>query len=324
MALPFLARRFVPELGVLDGEGPVLFLIGGHSLGHLPAGRRHRQTALSGLPELRRQAAAHVAHGVDDLVHGDLALDARQGHVRSGDGVHGAHDVALHAGHLHQTRHRVAHQTQHVLQGHGHRVAHLLRRAAPEGHQRPRRHGRGAAHLRLTAAGGAGDAGPVGDHRADAAGHVQGLEHGELRQLLPAVQGNQHRRQHSAGPRRGSRHDPAHTGVGFAHGQRLGNDLSGEFPADGAVPGGVLAHPRPLPAHQAAEAAALTGVGVGGVQHGPPGKGHLFDALVPGDHPVGHVGLHHDLPDGLALPADDSQQFLHGVQIHVSPPSRSR
>ena len=90
------------------------------------AGGGGGQAAQGGFPELHRHAAAHLAHGVDDLVHGDAAGDARHGHVRHADGVHRADDVALDAGNLHQARHGVAHQAHEVLQGHGHGVADLL------------------------------------------------------------------------------------------------------------------------------------------------------------------------------------------------------
>ena len=106
---------------------------------------------------------------------GDAALEARQRHIRRTDGVDGADDIALDAGDLHQTCHRVADQAQQILQGHGHSVADLLAAAAPEGHQSPRRHGTGGADLRLTAAGSTGDAGPIGDDGADTAGYIQCL-----------------------------------------------------------------------------------------------------------------------------------------------------
>ena len=61
------------------------------------AGGGVRQTAQRRLPELHGDAAAHLAHGVDDLVHGDAALDARQRHIRRTDGVDGADDIALDA-----------------------------------------------------------------------------------------------------------------------------------------------------------------------------------------------------------------------------------
>ena len=53
--------------------------------------------------------------------------------------------------------------------------------AAPQGDQRARRHGGRRADLRLTAAGSAGDARPVGDDRADAGGDIQRLEQLVLR-----------------------------------------------------------------------------------------------------------------------------------------------
>ena len=127
-------KRTCPEAGpfsvsilLLDVAAFFLFCL------HGPAEGRGGQAALGGLPQLHRQVAAHVAHAVDDLVYRHPALDARQGHVRRADGVHRPDDVPLHAGDLHQPRHRVAHQAHQILQGHGHGVADLLRHAAPAG-----------------------------------------------------------------------------------------------------------------------------------------------------------------------------------------------
>ena len=61
--------------------------------------------------------------------------------------------------------------------------------AAPQVHQGPRRHGGCRAHLRLAAAGGAGDGGPVADHRPDAGGHVQRPDDGVLLYSRPGGTG---------------------------------------------------------------------------------------------------------------------------------------
>ena len=201
-------------------------------------------------------------------------------------------------------------------------MAQLLLRAAPQVYQRAGGHGRGAADLRLTAPGGPGDAGPVGDHRTDAAGGKEGLQHGLLGQVLPPVEGDEYRRQHAAGPRRGGGHHPAHAGVGLAHGQRLGDDLGHELAADGVL-GSVVVHELPLSARQAAETAPLAGIHLGGLPHHVPGLGHLGQGVPPGDPPVGHVRLQDDLPEPLALPPGGGGDVAHRIQIHVSPPSCS-
>ncbi len=175
-----------------------------HVLLHRQSRRRYRQAAQGGLPELHRHPASHFAHAVNDLVHRDAALHACQGHVRAADGVHRAYHVPLYAGHLHQAGHRVAHQAHQVLQRHGHRMADLLAIAAPQRRQRPGRHGGSGADLRLTSAGRAGNAGPERNDRPDAGGHIQRLEDLLLRCFTGLIQRHQHRRQHAAGPRRGT------------------------------------------------------------------------------------------------------------------------
>ena len=56
-----------------------------------------------------------------------MALDANFHEMDSESADH----IALHAGDLHQSRHRVAHQPHQVFQRHGHRVADLCAAAAP-------------------------------------------------------------------------------------------------------------------------------------------------------------------------------------------------
>ncbi len=189
--------------------------------------------------------------------------------------------------------------------------------------QGPCRHGGGAADLRLTAAGRAGDAGPVGDHRADAAGGEHGLQHLVLGEVLPPVEGHQHRRHHPAGPGGGGGHDAAHTGVALPHGEGLGNHLSDELPANGGAAGRVVPHLLALAAGEAAEAPPVPGVDLGGLLHGVPGPGHLLQGVAPGHAPVDHIRLQDDLPEGLALPPDGGDNLLHGIQIHLSSPSCS-
>ena len=276
-------------------------------------------------PQLHRQAAAHIAHAVDDLIHRYPALNARKGHVRRADGIHRADDVPLHAGDLHQPRHRVAGQAQQVFQGHGHSMADLLRRSAPQIHQGPSRHGGCRAHLRLAAAGGAGDGGPVADDGPDAGGHVQRPDDGILLYTAPAVQGHQHRRQYAAGPRRGGRHDPVHAGVGLRHAQCRGDDLLEVGAAEGLLSGGVVPHLLGIPPHQAADAAPVCPVGVHRLHHGPPGGVHLPEGGLRRHLPLFHVRVPHHLPEGFLTCLDLVENLLHGIQRHLSlPPSRNR
>ena len=204
-------------------------------------------------------------------------------------------------------------------------MADLLAAAAPQGHQRPSRHGGGRADLRLTAAGSAGDARPIGDDRADTAGHIQRLQQLVLAQLLVPAQGQQHRRQHAAGARRRRRHDAAHTGVGLRHGQRLGDDLADVAAGHGFTPQAVLPHFHAVTAHQAADALAPAGVAVRRIGHGLPGDEHLRHGLVARHLALVHIRLQHDLPEGLALLLHAVKYFLHRIQSHRHPPPcRSR
>ena len=67
------------------------------------------------LAELDRHAPSDLAHRVDDLVDGDAALDARERHIRRGDRVHRADDVALDARDLDKARDGVADHTVFLL-----------------------------------------------------------------------------------------------------------------------------------------------------------------------------------------------------------------
>ena len=81
-------------------------------LGDTDAGRRGGKTALTGLPEVGGEEAAHAAHGVDDLITGDGVVHPGKGHIRTGDGVHGADDIPFDAGNFHEAGHRVADEAQ--------------------------------------------------------------------------------------------------------------------------------------------------------------------------------------------------------------------
>ena len=146
-----------------------------------------------------------------------------------------------------------------------------------------------------------------------------------LAQLLVFAQGQQHRRHHAAGTCCGGRHDPAHAGVGLRHGQRLGDDLADVAAGHGLAAEAVLPHLHAVSAHKAADAAAASGVVVGGILHGLPRQQHLGHGLVARHLPVLHVGLQHDLPEGLALLLHAVKDLLHRIQRHLHPPPcRSR
>ena len=134
------------------------------------------KTAQRRFPQLHRHPGTYLTHAVNNLVHRDAALDTGQRHIRAAHRVDRTHHIPLHAGDLHQSRHRVAHKAHQILQCHGRGMADLLAVAAPERGQRPCRHGGGGADLRLTAAGRTGNAGPEADDRADAGGGIQRLQ----------------------------------------------------------------------------------------------------------------------------------------------------
>ena len=175
-------------------------------------------------------------------------------------------------------------------------MGHLLRRAAHHGHQGGGRHAGGGAHLRLTAPLRAGDGGPGGDHLSEAGGDIEGLYHGLVTQAVPGLEGNQHRRQHPAGPRRGGGHDAAHAGVALA-GLEGGSD---HLPQEGRAQAGARAVQQGPRA--AGEAAAGAGGGVvlrhRGL-HGRPQGGHLVPGAVPVRTPVPEIVLQHRPPQGL-------------------------
>ena len=66
-------------------------------LGDADAGRRSGKTALTRLPEVGGEQAAHAAHRVDDLITGDGVVHPGKGHIRTGDGIHCANDIPLDA-----------------------------------------------------------------------------------------------------------------------------------------------------------------------------------------------------------------------------------
>src|SRR5690606_18470579 len=76
----------------------------------------HRQAAAAGFLVLVLHVVAGLAHGLDDLVEGDLVGPvAAHGHAAGVDRLDRAHGVALDAGDLHQPADRVAGQAEVVL-----------------------------------------------------------------------------------------------------------------------------------------------------------------------------------------------------------------
>ena len=92
------------------------------------------------------EQAAHAAHGVDDLITGDGVVHPGKGHIRTGDGVHGADDVPLDAGDFHEAGHGVADEAQQVAQCHCGSGGALLGRTALEVAERSSGHRAGSAH----------------------------------------------------------------------------------------------------------------------------------------------------------------------------------
>ena len=146
-----------------------------------------------------------------------------------------------------------------------------------------------------------------------------------LAQLLILAHGQQHRRKHAAGARRGGRHNAAHAGVGLRHGQGLGDDLADVAAGHGPAPDGILPHFQAVAAYQAADAAAAAGVGVRRVHHVLPGGQHFCHGLLTGHLALVHVRFQHDLPEGLVLGFHAVKDFLHRIQRHRHhPPYRNR
>ena len=192
------------------------------------------------------------AHGVDDLVHGDAALDARQRHIRAGHGDYGARRVALYAGNLHKPGNRVADQPEHGLDGDGRRVADGLRVAAAQIAQRRRAHRAGRADFRLTAARRARDGRFGRDDLTDCARDIHRAHHRLVAQPLALLIRQQHRGHDAAASGGGRGDDALHTGVVFPHFQRLRNHLPQFVAADRLSRLDVAAHLRAVSARHAA------------------------------------------------------------------------
>ena len=88
------------------------------TLGDADTGRRCGKATLAGLPQIGGEQTAHAAHGINDFIAGDGVIHPRKRHIGAGNGVHGTNNIALDAGHLHQTGHRVADQAQQVAAAH--------------------------------------------------------------------------------------------------------------------------------------------------------------------------------------------------------------
>ena len=62
-----------------------------HLLLDLLSNRRDREAAQSSFPELLRHAVSHIAHTVNDLIHGNPAFNTRQRHIRAAGRVDRTH-----------------------------------------------------------------------------------------------------------------------------------------------------------------------------------------------------------------------------------------
>ena len=107
--------------------------------------------------------------------------------------------------------------------------------------QARRRHGAGAANLRLAAALRPRDGGVCLDDIPHNARRRQGVEHVPVGEAQLLLLKDQHRRQHAAGPAGGGRHHHAAAGVLLADGKGVGTDLA-VLPGLGAFVHVALAH----------------------------------------------------------------------------------
>ena len=238
--------------------------------------------------------------------------DPGQRHVGGGDRVHGTDDVALDAGDLHKTRHRVADKALEIRQRHGERLGTLLCRAALDVHQRCGSHAAGRADLGLAAALGPGQRGTRGNDLPEPGGDIQGAVHGGLVGQPAPPQRQQDRRQHAAASRRWCGHDALHAGVALGGFQRLGHDV-------GKVAVGVERTARcrradlgRVAARKAAHRAVRAAVAVAGGPHDRPQTVHFGLALGAGQAAFGQIALQDDLIQRLAALLAEVDHLMHG------------
>ena len=245
-------------------------------LGDAEAGGRGGKTALTGLPEVGGEEAAHAAHGVDDLITGDGVVHPGKGHIRTGDGVHGADDVPLDAGNFHEAGHGVADEAQQVAQSHCGGSGALLGRAALEVAESGGGHRAGSAHLGLTAALRARESGAGRDDLTEPGGDIEGVADGLFVGLAAAGQRQQNSGQDAAAARRGGSDDALHAGVALGGLESFGSHC-GEVIAAKALSFLMgLLHPGCIAARKAASAAlGRVIVPAGGLHHLPEVVHHL-------------------------------------------------
>lgn len=125
--------------------------------------------------------------------------------------------IALYTGDLHQSCHRITHQSQQIFHGHSRCSRDLCAVTALEIYQCSGCHGTGRSDLRLASARRSADGRTGGYDLPDSRRHIHGFQDfiGILAPLLKIRY--QHRRQYSAGSRRRCRYNTFHAGIGFSH-----------------------------------------------------------------------------------------------------------
>ena len=155
-------------------------------------------------------------------------------------------------------------------------MADSLRVAAAQVAERRRAHRAGRADFRLTAARRARDGGFCRDDLSDGTGDIHRAHHRIVVQSLTGLIGQQHRGQNAAASRRRRGDDALHTGVAFAHFERLCNDLPDVIPADRLAALHIGAHFRAVAADHAAGGAQSRIISGPGAPDGSIERAHFF------------------------------------------------
>ena len=235
-------------------------------------------------------------HGLQHLVEGDELFHPAEGQLGGDESVGHPGGVAVLAGVLHQTAHRVAHQTQQVHQHGGARIHALLRHPAHKFHGGGGGHGGSHPHLRLTAAHRPRNGGVAHSQIAHGPGVEQGVHKAVVGDLIAVLEGQQQAGHNPGGARGGGRHNKAHGGVHFSHPHGVGHGPLEDIPADGLAPGGVVVEFFGFSADEPAHGLGrlfqrLCGGGPHDLQH----FGHAVVHLIPGGLPQLALPAAHDL-----------------------------